>query len=262
MLAGRNTTGRPLAAGDWLAAHHRAKLSERQAFCRRLAALDPVRVVDLGCATGLWMEELNKVLPSKCEFVGLDSDSDALAEAEARSVDWDRRVTFEQVDITGSEYSPPSADLTLMFNVSSYLPDVDRLLCSLAEQSLYVAIRQYDGAALRFGPMDDADRGLIEQSLRAAISGSEQIRHYDLDRLFDSIHRAPFKSVDVEFELFQRLSPFPEEFMDYYTGTLEWTVDLLSDTAAGRLRGWMNQRHQEPHRASYFVEVDLVGLLS
>lgn len=262
MLAGRNSTGRPLAASDWLEAHHRAKLPERRAFCERLARLQPNRIVDIGCATGLWFAELDKVLPAGCEFIGLDSDSDALAEAETRSDSWGHKATFEQVDLAAPGFSPPASDVTLMFNVAGYLNDLDTLLGVLAERSRYTAIRQYDGAALRFGPIDDADRAQIEQALRASIASSQQIRHYDLDRLYEAVHRGPFKTVDVSFELYQRFAPFPPEFMDYYIGTLEWTLGMISDSAAAKLRAWSDGRTARAELPSYFFEVDLVGVVS
>lgn len=55
MVATDNSEGFPLASTDWLAIHHRAKLSERGRFADRLAALKPRRIVDLGCGPGLWL---------------------------------------------------------------------------------------------------------------------------------------------------------------------------------------------------------------
>jgi SAM-dependent methyltransferase len=257
----RNPSGLPLAGSEWLVAHHRAKLPERRAFSEQLAALGPSRVLDLGCGPGLWLDELDKLLPPECEFVGVDSDEATLSQAAQRAERWQRPVTFECLDLE-SATALPDADLTLLFNVSPYLPQVDALLADLAQRGGNVAVRQYDGAALRFGPIETQDRAMIEDALRAAVLGSGQFRHYDLDRMYTAIEQAPFRSRDVSFELFARTSPFPAEFMEYYTGTLEWTLDLLSDAAGERLRAWWERRKVDARLPAYFVEVDLVALLS
>ena len=78
MESQENSSGKPLAAASWLAAHHQAKLPERTAFAQRLSRLNPESIVDLGCASGLWFEVLNQFLPSECEFIGIDSDDELL----------------------------------------------------------------------------------------------------------------------------------------------------------------------------------------
>jgi len=69
-----NSSGKPLADANWLEIHHRAKLPERIKFAQKLATYNPKKIVDLGCASGLWLELLNQILPNDCEFIGIDSD--------------------------------------------------------------------------------------------------------------------------------------------------------------------------------------------
>lgn len=99
MISQENSTGRPLADAKWLENHHRAKLPERTAFAKKLAKLNPKNIVDLGCATGLWLELLNDILPSDCEFIGIDSDKESLKLATERSKLWDRKVKFLHLDL-------------------------------------------------------------------------------------------------------------------------------------------------------------------
>lgn len=262
MAERRNSTGRPLTSSAWLAAHHRAKLPERRAFSHRLARLRPTRVLDLGCATGLWLDVLDEVLPSGCEFIGIDDDAEALAEAQARAARWSRPATFEQVDLEIAAADLPEADLTLVFNLAAYLHGLDDLFEVLASRPGHVAVRQYDGAALRFGPIDSEDRAIIDESLRTAVLRSGQFRHYGLDRMYAAVERAPFRMRDISFELFARTSPFPPEFADYYAGMLDWTLDYLSEAAAERLRAWWNARRANPGLPTYFVEFDLTAVVS
>jgi SAM-dependent methyltransferase len=213
----RNHTGRPLSSPGWLEAHHRAKLPERQRFAAMLAQLGPRRVVDLGCATGLWLDLLDPLLPPACEFVGFDSDPKSLTLAEERSTKWSRNATFEVCDIDANIESIPTADLTLVFNVIPYLQDPAKLFASLAERRERgaVAVRQYDGAALRFGPMETEVRALIEASLRSSVGASSQFRHYDLDDVFSLLQECRLTRRKIAFELFERTTPFPDDFVAY-----------------------------------------------
>ena len=97
MKTQENASGKPLADALWLENHHRAKLPERTAFAKKLADLYPKRIVDLGCASGLWLELLDKLLPSDCEFIGIDSDNDILKIAKDRSKNWNRKTSFWQI---------------------------------------------------------------------------------------------------------------------------------------------------------------------
>jgi hypothetical protein len=216
----------------------------------------------VGCGTGLWLDVLNGILPPDCEFIGLDSNESSLAEASQRAETWPRQAGFQQVDLDAPPFTLPDADLTLMFNVSSYLGQLDHLLDSLARRPGHVVVRQYDGRGMRFGPMSSDDRVLIESSLRVAMAESHEFRHYDLDRLYASIERAPFTQRDFSFELFERSSPFPDEFTDYFAGTMSWMLDCLSAPASECLRSWWSARQRDPSLPAYFIEVDLCATLS
>lgn len=262
MYSEENSSGKPLANSRWLENHHRAKIPERTAFAMRLAQLQPKKIVDLGCATGLWLELLNEILPVDCEFIGIDSDIDSLEIAISKSKSWTRKTSFIQLDIEKDATSIPSADLTLAFNIFPYIRDIDIFLNILATKSPHgtLAVRQYDGASIRFGPMPTAMRQKIEQDLRIATGNSEKFRHYDLDRAFVALRNSAYTNFEYNFELFERISPFDQDFIPYYEGTLLWTCQHISDTSAEFLNNWMNDHVLLPNR--YFYEVDLVALLS
>jgi SAM-dependent methyltransferase len=260
----RNSTGRPLASPCWLETHHLAKLPERIAFARKLAQLRPSRIVDLGCGTGLWLDALDSLMPTSCEFIGLDSDPAILARAEERARRWRRRARFEQCDIGSEASGIPAADLTLLFNVVPYLQDPSELFVTLAtrEPRGTVAIRQYDGGALRFGPMDTEVRARIDASLRNSVVSSEQFRHYDMDRLFPFLYSPSFKNRRVEFELFERTAPYSEQFLEYARATLAWTLDLVSEDAATLLSRWQEAFLTNSSSIGYWFEVDVTAVLS
>lgn len=166
------------------------------------------------------------------------------------------------IDIESQADLIPSADLTLAFNVCCFVNEIECFLETLAKRAPrgVVAIRQYDGATLRFGPMNTPDREVIDQALRTALEGTVDYKHYDIDRVFAAINDSIFSDRVVEFELFARAAPFPDDFLDYYNGTLNWTIDHLPPDAASLLRGWTASAR--PDVARYFLEVDLVALLS
>lgn len=262
MVRRDNSTGRPLAEATWLDAHHRAKLSERWAFAKRLARLEPQSIVDLGCATGLWLEILNEVVPRECAFIAIDTDESALSRASQRASTWSRSVDFMVLDIETEAAEIPPADLTLAFNIFSYVNDLRGLIESLAARTPrgLLAVRQYDGASIRFGPMPTDQRQQMEIALRTATEQSQHFKHYDMDRTIEALRNSTYTHAPIEFELFARASPFPEAFREYYEGTLEWTLELLSEVAAKRLRAWID--NEAPESSRYFYEVDLVSLLS
>lgn len=262
MFSKENSTGRPLADANWLEIHHRAKLPERTAFAKKLVNTNPKKLVDLGCATGLWLELLNQLLPIECEFVGIDSDKESLDIAINRSKLWKRKVSFMQLNLEEDVSKVPSSDLTLAFNIFPYINDLDSFINTLAARVPrgILAVRQYDGASIRFGPMSTSERQKFEMDLRVATENSQKFRHYDLDRTFISLRKSAYKQGDYSFELFERSSPFSEDFIPYYKETLSWTCQNLSDSSAKYLSEWMKEDSLTLNR--YFYEVDLVALLS
>jgi SAM-dependent methyltransferase len=262
MYSEENSSGKPLANSSWLENHHRAKIPERIAFAKRLEKLQPQKIVDLGCATGLWLELLNEILPLDCEFIGIDSDVESLEIAISRSKSWSRKTSFMQLDIEKYATLIPTADLTLAFNIFPYIKDLDTFLNVLATKTPHgtLAVRQYDGASIRFGPMPTSMRQKIEQDLHLATGNSEKFRHYDLDRAFMALRNSAYKNFEYSFELFERISPFDQDFVPYYKGTMLWTCKHISDASAEFLKKWMNEDIHLLNR--YFYEVDLVALLS
>lgn len=262
MVTEENSIGKPLANSNWLEKHHKAKIPERTKFAKRLADLRPQKVVDLGCASGLWLELLNQTFPDECEFVGIDGDEESLSIAIERSKSWKRKISFAKLDIEKDISKIPPADLTLAFNIFPYINNLDIFVNKLALKNTngILAVRQYDGASIRFGPMPTYERQQIESDLRVAMENSQKFRHYDLDRTFTVLKNSAYTHMTYEFELFERISPFDANFIPYYEGTLSWTSQFLSETSAKFLNNWMKDDLSMLNK--YFYEVDLVALLS
>ena len=262
MNSQENSIGKPLADANWLEIHHLAKLPERVSFAKRLAALNPRSVVDLGCASGLWLELLDRFFPSECEFVGIDSDQESLNIAIKKSNSWKRKVSFLKLDLENDVLQIPPSDLTLAFNIFPYIKDLDAFVkaLSLRTSKGTLAVRQYDGASIRFGPMKTLDRQNMESDLRLALEVSQKFHHYDLDRTFNSLRNSAYEYCEYGFEMFERISPFTDDFIPYYKETLNWTGQHLSVASAERFFKWISE---DPLMLNqYFYEVDLVALLS
>lgn len=262
MISQENSTGRPLADARWLENHHRAKLPERMAFAKKLAELKPRRIVDLGCATGLWLELFNDIIPNDCEFVGIDSDNESLSIATKRSKRWNRKTKFLHLDLEKEATKIPPGDLTLAFNIFPYINDLDTFIEVLWRRNPRgaLAVRQYDGASIRFGPMDTGIRQKMELDLRTATEHSQKFHHYDMDRTFSALRKSKYRDFDYGFELFERSSPFDCDFLPYYEETLAWTYQHLSEISANNLKEWIDADPQMHNR--YFYEVDLTAVLS
>lgn len=262
IVSQENLTGKPLADANWLASHHQAKLPERIAFAKRMANLKPKSIVDLGCASGLWLEVFNQFLPTECEFIGIDCDEELLNMAVKRSNLWQRKVSFLQMDLENEFSRIPPCDLTLAFNIFPYIQDLNSFVNALSHRIPRgtLAVRQYDGASIRFGPMPTSKRQEIETELRVAIESSKRFYHYDIDRTFKVLRHSSYQQCNYEFELFNRSSPFPIDFLPYYKETLLWTCQFLSEKSVDYFRTWIDNDPLMLNR--YFYEVDLVALLS
>lgn len=256
-----NSSGKPLAASNWLEDHHLAKLNERTAFAKRLAKFKPKNIVDLGCATGLWLELLNQYLPTDCEFIGIDSDEESLKIASNRSKNWKRKTTYLKLDIERESDLIPSADITLAFNIFPYIEKIDDFIKTLSNRHPkgILAVRQYDGASIRFGPMPTDIRQTIEADLRVSTETSSRFKHYDLDRTFVALKKSNFENCEYGFELFHKTTPFEQSFIPYYTNMITWTSEHVSEDSSFLLKKWLKD---DKISDRYFFEVDLVALLS
>ena len=266
MVNWHNETGSPLSSSRWLEAHHQAKLPERTKFAKRLAELNPQVIVDLGCGPGIWMELLDQHMAASCKFIGVDADSEAISEASRKAATWKRESQFLQIDIAKDNKSIPSADMYLAFNIFPYLSDIV-LFIDVLKRKLNpggcIVIRQYDGSMLRIGPMSPVVRTEIDLSLQAAVLNSEQFRHYDLDRVFKAIYATVHEKIDIEFEVFNRVTPYPAAFLPYLKNTVGWTRQHISEKAGHLLDEWIMSHLETPAPApSYFSGTDLVAILS
>jgi SAM-dependent methyltransferase len=256
--AWRNSTGSALSSPDWLEAHHRAKLPERTRFACGIAQHRPQKVVDLGCATGLWLDLLDDFLPSNCELIGIDNDPEALTMAQNRAASWNRPSDFRLFDLANEpEAIPSDADVILAFNVLSYLPHPAVILEHLASTcgEFRLIVRQFDGDTIRLGPLSPHDRFVIDSSLRASLEPSSEFSYYSIDHTYKALMASDLHVRELEFELTERHSPFSAEFRRYFDGSIAWLRGHLSDDACDRLDKMLRG-------PLYFAEIDLVAVLS
>jgi SAM-dependent methyltransferase len=264
MTKWHNQTGKPLSSLDWLKIHHKAKLMERETFAKNiLNQIKPKRIIDLGCASGLWLDVFNRFADKDCEFIGIDIDNDSIIEAEKLSKNWNRKVSFLNIDIASQSSKIPSGDIILAFNMFSYINDIDTFLnqikLKLTKNGVFV-IRQYDGGMIRFGPMSSDNRNYMDDSLYTAVSDSEQFKHYDMDRVYTAITNSKFVNKNLYFEIFQKHSPFAEDFNNYFKATVKWTANYLNSEETKELNKWYTKFDNQP--GYYFLENYLVSLLS
>lgn len=259
-----NSSGKPLSSSKWLLEHHIAKLKERKEFLEKiLVDIKPRVIVDLGCATGLWLELANDIVDENCELIGVDLDKNAIVEAKKRSKKWNRKVSFIHNDFTNID-NLPSADIYFAFNVFSYVQNSDALLEKIRlklNDNGKLILRQYDGAGIKFGPMEHKLRLSIEKALFNSLCKSEFFKHYDLDRIYDAVDNSKFTIKNVDLELFKKTSPYTKNFLTYFNNTINWTSNYLDDNNQKKILNW-HSLHLKKGRPSYFYEVDLVAILT
>lgn len=259
-----NEIGKPLSSLEWLEVHHNAKLLERENFVKKVLLKNkPKKIIDLGCASGLWLDVFNKFLPNECEFVGIDIDCKSINEAKKRSKKWNRKISFINIDISKDTSKIPDGDMFLAFNMFSYIDNADYfidIIKSKLNPNGMLVVRQYDGATIRFGPMSSENRNYMDDSIFNALGDSKQFRHFDLDRVYKSINNSVFTNKEIYFETFQKHSPFTKEFDAYFKGTVEWTNNYLNNIEAQSLEEWYTKYNNQI--GYYFLENYLVSLLS
>lgn len=258
-----NSSGHPLSSPGWLDIHHWAKLPERVGFARELSQYQPTRIVDLGCGSGLWLDLLDAHLPAKCQFVGIDSDSESIELAERRAHTWSRDSRFYLCDVEREPGAIPKSDLLLFFNLLPYMPNAGRVLRDLRDNGKLgrVVVRQYGIDAMRIGPMPVGDRRVIDDSLHASVERRGEASHHDLDQAYGLAYMSGLTVEKTGFELIQRHAPFQPEFAHYFDETVSWMIERLSDDARARLRAVCG----EPGAAVkplYFAQLEFVAVLS
>ena len=265
MTTWHNNSGTPLSSASWLLDHHKAKLQERIRFARSIIPKSPSSITDLGCGTGLWLEVFNEIAPRNCMLIGLDSDEEAIELAKKRAKNWKRKTHFETADLS-KESNIPFSDLFLAFNIFPYLKSADSLLDNVKNRlnpNAKLVVRQYDGAAMRFGPMDSNKRLMIDNSLHISISNSSQFHHYGLDRVFEVLNNSNFSNKDISFEVLSKTSPYTEEFLTYYRNTIDWTKLYVNEESRNFLKLWQEEYLTDSSlKSSYFEEVYLIGTMS
>ena len=242
-------------------------MREREDFVRKIAEKNPKKIVDLGCGPGIWLDLIRRHVDPGCNLVGVDSDHEAIVQANLLlNSDGNRKCELLCLDIEEDIESLPKADIFMAFNIFPYIKDMEkflRLIRGKISENGALVVRQYDGANMRFGPMNQIHRQAIELSLQSALLGSRQFRHYDLDHVYSNIMKSPYKNKFIGFELFERSHPYPEEFIEYFDNSLRWAMNYLGDDASQHLWEWRSKLGTMCDAApSYFTEVDLVAWLS
>ena len=108
--------------------------------------------------------------------------------------------------------------------------------------------------------MSSNNRNYMDESLFNAVSDSNQFRHYDLDRVYNTIQNSSFSNKIIYFETFQKHSPFSKEFNKYFKGTVEWTLSYLNNMETKTLEDWYKVYNNQS--GYYFIENYLISLLS
>lgn len=263
----RNESGRPLSSINWLADHHQAKIENRSNFVKAICNNQNIQsIVDLGCGPGLWLDLFNRYLPEYVEFIGMDSDLHAIDIARKRSEKWNRKKRFIADDFSLNLEKIPVTDLILAFNIFSYLGNPEEVLLALRSRlspNGRLVIRQFDGATIRFGPLDQKNRIEIETSLYSSVGISDQFHYYDLDRVYSILSSSSFKEKKIYFEKFEAISPYSAEFSTYFTNTIDWIAEHVSEHSKNELNDWTTKYLcKDTESGSYFSALDLVAILS
>lgn len=258
----RNNSGKQLSSSDWLKNHHDAKKELRYSFTKKLVELNPNSIIDIGCGTGLWLSILHEVFPKSCKFIGVDIDKKSLEEAKKRAANWDRNCEWLVLDINKEPEKIPSADLALIFNFSSYVDDLEILFSNISPEKGFksIALRQFAGDEIKFGPFIPEVHTAIDLSIKDSIGNSNQIRYFDMDRLINIVSSSKRKIIFQDFELFRAFSPFKDKYFPYILGTADWTAERVSKYEKKVITDWITKANSH-EEGLYFFSLDWIAIL-
>lgn len=258
----RNKSGIQLSSSRWLEEHHNAKRKLRVDFAKKLVEFNPSSIVDIGCGTGLWLSIFNDILPNDCKFIGVDLDETSLNEAKKRAENWERECEWINLDINKNPDKIPSADLALVFNFSSYIENLEVFFSNISSKRGFkkIALRQFAGDEIKFGPLTINEQTSISLSLKDSIGKSQQIRYFDMDRLIKLASKSGREIAFREFELFQEFSPFNNTAWPYIRGTVEWTSERMPKDEKKLVNEWLDKAIAQ-EESLYFYSLDWTALL-
>jgi SAM-dependent methyltransferase len=258
----RNKSGIQLSSSKWLENHHTAKKNLRIDFVKKIVEFNPYSIIDIGCGTGLWLSIFNDILPKKCKFIGVDLDETSLKEAKKRALNWERDCEWIKLDINKTPEKIPSADLALIFNFSSYIENLEDFFANISCKRGFkkIALRQFAGDEIKFGPLNIDKQTAIALSLKDSIGESQQIRYFDMDRLIECAAKSGREVVFREFELFQDFSPFDNSTWPYIKGTVEWTSERMPKYEKKIVDEWLVKATKKDE-SLYFYSLDWTALL-
>lgn len=261
MVTKRNKSGMQLSSADWLEAHHDAKKEQRYDLAKRLAKRTPKSIIDLGCGTGLWLSIFNDIMPNDCKFIGVDLDEQSLEIAKNKAESWGRECEWIKLDVNNNLNELPSADLTLVFNFSSYIADLKEFFSYVSPENGFkeIALKQFAGDEIKFGPFTTNEHTNIDLSLKASIQGSTQIKYFDMDRLIEASSLTNRELVFRDFEIFSDFAPFKQNAWPYIKGTAEWTAERMPEREQKLIYKWIDNANDDG--SLYFYSLDWFALL-
>ncbi len=257
-----NKSNKPLSSIEWLKIHHKAKFNERKKFLNKILPQNVSSIMDLGCGPGLWLDLINELVDDNCELIGVDIDDSYIKILEEKFKTWKRNGYSIKCNLDNEVDKLPKVDVILLFNILCFFKNPIELLNKLKSKlnkNGKIIIRQYDGELLRFGPMEETLRQEMNLSVYSSLTGSKQFDHYNMDKTFSVINNSDYNSKIIEFETIQKCSPYSNNFDKYLRETIEWNIEYSSEYVKNKLIKWYIEKY--PFK-SYFVEVDLIGILS
>jgi ubiquinone/menaquinone biosynthesis C-methylase UbiE len=145
-------------------------------YAREIPASGPVRVLDLGCGTGVVIRLLEQRLPAESILHGADI-SRILIDV-ARGLAPDSRVHWDHLDGSRLPYADASFDCITMHTLLSHVPDVNGLLGEafrVLRPGARLIVFDADHAGTTYGQADYATMREVDHKLTSAIATNPDI---------------------------------------------------------------------------------------
>ncbi len=237
---------------------HQARL--RRGFLSLAGVGAGMRVLDVGCGTGVVTRDVAARVGPRGVVVGIDPSRALLAVARRRvgAAGPAARATFRQADGLALPFAPASFDVTLAVTVLLHVPAGDRILGEMIRVTRpggRVAVLDQDFGTL---VLDAPDRALT----RRIVDGHAErfyAEPWSGRTLLRRLRRAGL--VRVRSRVFVVVDPV---YDDYVRSMLERRVDLATRwrlVTPGEGRRWLGTLEAAAARGEFFMSLNYVGVV-
>lgn len=228
-----NKSGEAYSGAEWLYNHFSIKSRGRFKYINSLPISSKDRILDIGCANGMWTSLFAEIISHKGRVLGIDKDPKSVLEAsnKFKKEYLKGRLSFEVLDIEKSNI-PEGYNVISMFNSLSYIRDPSRLL-----QYLSNYLRKENGLLIIKDSALCSDfywpiSSIVDIQSRKALRNinNKRIGNYDPNlglKVRRMLEQCNFDIIDTRTNTYSFSYPFDYNEIQYINANMQMILELI-----------------------------------